>query len=193
MVTNSEGTVLVLEHIVKRGREKRYEKWLTDISAVLKAAPGFIGREVFPPSLPDRPYIIVIRFETGSALREWLDSAEHIALRFESRDMLDQSDRPSVASGFDLWLAPEPNPKRYKLLLITVAAIFLLSLLMPRVLEQLFDTMAPNLKNSTASGLIQTAIIVALMSYAVMPHLTHWLRRWLLPTAVKKKKVQSIK
>src|SRR5688572_28464284 len=99
--------------------------------------------------------------------------------------MLDQSDRPSVTSGFDLWLDPEPNPKRYKLLLIAVAAIFPLSLIIQQVLGQISDTMAPALKNSVVSGLIQTTIIVALMSYAVMPHLTHGLRRWLLGSTSK--------
>jgi len=180
MVKMGEQTVLVLEHNVRRGQEKQYEKWLADIPRVLKAAPGFVGRDVFPPSLPDRPYTIVVRFESGSALRDWVNSAEHKALRLESQDMLDQSDRPSVTSGFDLWLPPEPNPKRYKLLLVTVVAIFPLSLLIPQVLAQLFDTVAPTLKNSVVSGLIQTTIIVALMSYAIMPRLTHRMRRWLL-------------
>src|SRR5687768_12626454 len=117
MIEMGEQTVLVLEHNVKKGYEKRYKEWLTKVPKVLQGAPGFIGRDVFPPSLPDRPYTIVVRFDSGSALRDWVNSEEHKALRVDAQDMLDQSDRPSVTSGFDLWLDPEPNPKQYKLLL----------------------------------------------------------------------------
>lgn len=183
MSGKAEQTVLVLEHNVRKGREKRYKEWLVNIPEVLDSAPGFVGRDVFPPGLPDRPYTIVVRFASEEALQAWLDSEEHRSLREQSQDMLDQSDRPSVTSGFDLWLAPEPNPERYKVLLLSIAAIFPLSLLIPRGLEQVFETMAPSLKNTPVSGLIQTAVIVALMSYAIMPRLTHRLRRWLLGTA----------
>jgi uncharacterized protein len=180
-----EQTVLVLEHNVKKGHEKVYKAWLADIPNVLDTAPGFVGRDVFPPSLPDRPYTIVVRFESGAALQAWLESPAHNNLRAESQDMLDRSDRPSVTSGFDLWLDPEPNPKRYKLLIVTVVAIFPLSLILPQFLEQFFDAVAPTLKGSMVSGLAQTTIIVGLMSYAIMPRLTHRLRRWLLGSEPK--------
>jgi antibiotic biosynthesis monooxygenase (ABM) superfamily enzyme len=101
--------------------------------------------------------------------------------------MLDQSDRPTVASGLDLWLDPEPNPRRYKLLIVTVAAIFPLSILLPYLLGLFFDAVAPSLKGSIVSGLVQTTIIVALLSYTVMPRLTHRLRRWLLGSTARSK------
>jgi uncharacterized protein len=187
MSERDDQTVLILEHNVKKGYESRYKEWLGKIPAILQTAPGFVGRDVFSPSLPDRPYTIVLRFESGSALRNWIDTDEHKGLRRESQDMLDQSDRPTVASGLDLWLDPEPNPKRYKLLIVTVAAIFPLSILLPYLLGPFFETVAPSLKGSVVNGLVQTTVIVALMSYAVMPRLTHRLRRWLLGSTDKKR------
>lgn len=180
MSEKDDQTVLILEHNVKKGHETHYKEWLTKIPEILQTAPGFVGRDVFPPSLPDRPYTVVLRFESGAALRNWIESDKHNALRNESREMLDQSDRPSVASGLDLWLDPEPNPQRYKMLVVTVAAIFPLSILVPYLLETFFDAVAPTLKGSLINGLVQTTVIAGLLSYAIMPRLTHRLRRWLL-------------
>lgn len=188
MTERDDQTVLILEHNVKKGQEKRYKEWLAKIPEILRTAPGFVGRDIFPPSLPDRPYTIVLRFDSGAALRDWIDTDEHKTLRSESRDMLDQTDRPTVASGLDLWLDPEPNPKRYKMLIVTVAAIFPLSILLPYLLGPFFEAVAPSLKGSVVNGLIQTTLIVALLSYAVMPRLTHRLRRWLLGSMPKSEK-----
>jgi len=188
MSNREDQTVLILEHYVKKGQERHYKEWHAKIPEILEAAPGFIGRDIFPPSLPDRPHTIVLRFDSGPALRDWIETDEHKALRRESQGMLDQSDRPTVASGLDLWLDPEPNPKRYKVLFVTVAAIFPLSILLPYILGPFFDAVAPSLKGSMVSGLVQTTIIVGLMSYAVMPRLTHRLRRWLLGSAAKSEK-----
>ena len=182
MPESNAPTVLILEHTVKRGQEKKYEEWLGGVVETLQAAPGFVGRDIFPPNLPDRPYTIVVRFETNADLQAWVHSPEHKALRLEARDMLDQTDHPSLASGSDLWLARDPNPKQYKLLLISVVAIFPLTILVPFFVERFFDTMAPTMKGTAVAGIIQTAIIGALMSYMVMPQLTHRFRRWLLGT-----------
>lgn len=185
MSEQNNETVLILEHNVKKGYEKRYQEWLLKVPQILQTVPGYVGRDVFPPSVPDRPYTVVVRFDSGSALRKWIESTEHNKLRRESQEMLDQGDRPTVAPGLDLWLDPEPHPKRHKLLVVTVAAIFPLSLLVPRVLEPLFDAVAPSLRGSMVNGIVQTTVIVALMSYAVMPRLTHRLRRWLLGSVPK--------
>src|SRR5258708_3299475 len=104
MSERDDQTALILKHNVKKGQEEHYREWLAKIPEILQTAPGFIGRDIFPPSLPDQPYTVVLRFDSGSALQAWIETPEHKEFRRESQYMLHQIGRSTVASGFDLWL-----------------------------------------------------------------------------------------
>lgn len=188
MVNIDEPTALVIEHTIKPGNQRRYEEWLAEILEAVKKAPGYIGREIFPPNGTDKPYIIIVRFQTHADLQNWLDSTERKDFIRKVRDTLDGGDKTSVKAGIDVWFTPENalhKPPAYKQFLITLAAIYPLTLIVPRVVAPLAETFTP-LKNPFFGNFIVAVIIVGLMTYVIMPNLTGWLRSWLFKQAARK-------
>ncbi len=189
MTEADQTTALVIEHTVKRGNEERYKQWLSEIFEASKNFPGYLGREVFPPSGENKPYIIIVRFETNRDLQQWLDSPERKAFIEKMEDALEVGDKTSIKAGIDVWFTPNdaPNkPPAYKQFLLTAAAIYPLSLFIPRLLSPLFKT-APVFENSFVRGLVVTIVLVGLMTYIVMPYLTLWLHDWLFRQAAENK------
>lgn len=174
-------TALVIEHMVKSGNEQRYKQWLAEIFEASKNFPGYLGREVFPPGGENKPYIIIVRFETDRDLQQWLDSPERKAFIEKMRDALQAGDKTFIKAGIDVWFTPADASQRapaYKQFLLTVGAIYPLSLFVPRLLSPLFE-MTTAFGNPFIRGLAVTVILGWLMTYVVMPRLTHWLRGWL--------------
>jgi hypothetical protein len=184
-VNGNEPTALVIEHTIERENQPRYENWLKEILEAVSASPGYLGREVFPATGDELTYTTIVRFQANQDLERWLDSPERKAFIEKVHDAFEGGDRTSVRAGIDVWFTP-PNstnkPQPYKQFLITAAAIYPLSLLVPRLLSPLFEAV-PFLGHPLASGLIVTSIIVGLMTYVVMPYVTQLLRNWLFKSA----------
>jgi antibiotic biosynthesis monooxygenase (ABM) superfamily enzyme len=181
MLNENETTALIIEHKVRAGAEKRYEKWLGEILEFTKKSPGYLGREIFPPSAAGEPYLVIVRFRSEKDLQNWLDSKEREAAIARMHGEFEEGDKTEVRAGIDVWFTPKNaahKPRPYKQFLLATAAIYPLSLIVPRLLAPLFE-FAPPLKHPLLAGLIITAIIVGLMTYLVMPFLTTHLRGWL--------------
>jgi uncharacterized protein len=181
MLNETETTALVIEHKVKAGAEKRYEKWLGEILEHTQKSPGYLGREIFPPASAGDPYLIIVRFRSQADLQNWLASKERKAAIERMQGEFEEGDKTDIRAGIDVWFTPKNavrKPRPYKQFLLTTAAIYPLSLLVPRALSPLFE-FVPTLKHPLLAGLIITAIIVGLMTYLVMPFLVAQLRDWL--------------
>lgn len=189
MLKDDQTTALVIEHTVKKGYEQRYQHWLSEILEASRKFPGYLGREVFPPGGENKPYVIIVRFATEGDLQQWLGSPERKDFIEKMQDAFEVGDKTSVKAGIDVWFTPNdaPNkPPAYKQFLLTAAAIYPLSLFIPQLLSPLFKT-APVFENSFVRGLVVTLVLVGLMTYIVMPNLTHWLHDWLFRRAAENK------
>lgn len=181
MVNAMEPTALVIEHTIKKGSELRYEGWLARILEATTKAPGYLGREVFPPGTDDKPYITIVRFRTSDDLQKWLGSKDRKAFINEIQDTLQHGDKTSIKAGIDVWFTPADAPTRppaYKQFLLTIAAIYPLTILIPGLLSPALEAFSV-FRNRFVGGLIINIVIVGLMTYLIMPNLTHWLRHWL--------------
>lgn len=181
MLKENDATALVIEHKVRAGAEKQYEKWLAEILELTRKSPGYLGREIFPPAVPNEPYIVIVRFQTERDLHIWLDSPERKAAIERMSGEFEEGDKTEVKAGIDVWFTPRNAPRKprpYKQFLVSLGAIYPLTLIVPRLLKPVFENF-PVLKNPFLSGLIVTAIIVGLVTYLVMPRLTKWLHNWL--------------
>ena len=193
MENAQDTTALIIEHTIKKGDERRYEKWLGEILKATKKSSGYLGREVFPPDAAGKPYIIIVRYRTSEDLQKWLDSAEREMFINEMRDALSGGDKTFIKAGIDVWFSPAnaaKTPPAYKQFLVTAIAIYPLSLIVPQLLAPLFEA-APALENPLLGGLLITVILVGLMTYLIMPLLTGWLRDWLYETANRDEKMEK--
>jgi uncharacterized protein len=167
---------------VKPGHEVFYESFLKGIIAAAAQFPGHLGVEVFrPTAAADGDYRVVYRFDTVEHLQAWLDSDERATWLARAEPHVIGPIRTRILTGLEAWftLAHRPDlapPARYKMAILTWAAIFPLSTLMVRV----GDPFLTQLSFVPRLG-VTTAATVALMTWLVMPRVTRLLRRWLYP------------
>lgn len=181
MAQTEEITALIIEHTVKPSEQKRYEKWLAEILHAVSSSSGYLGREVFPPNGAGKTYTTIVRFNSPENLHGWLGSAERAEFIGQLADILENGDQTTIKAGIDVWFEPSDAPRKtpaYKQFLVTLAAIYPLSLIVPNVLSPLL-TNSDLLANRFVSGFLVSAVIVGLMSYLVMPNATRLLHGWL--------------
>ena len=183
VIPDSAPVTVVVNRIVKPGREAEFERWLQAVSQVVAGFPGHLGMDVFRPPAGEREYVFVYRFDTHQNLRRWSESRERMDWVARADALCDES-HLQLITGLEHWFqmpkrhapgAPQPPP-RWKMALITWLAIFPLINVMNLVLAPLLGGLPAIVRT-----LVSTAILVPLMTWVVMPAMTRLFLRWLFP------------
>ncbi|MEX1201115.1 MAG: antibiotic biosynthesis monooxygenase [Methylophaga sp.] len=187
MQTNSdnplfEGATAVISHQVAKDKHTEYEDWLNEIGPQCKSASGHLDLHVIRPIAGlTETYTIIIRFDTQSHLRGWMESAKRGELIEKASPLLVKGDDFYISSGLDFWFTPQQAntkiPIRWKQALVTWSAIYPLVLLLPFLLPGLHRLGLP--ENHYLDTLLITGIAVLLMVYLVMPRYTKLIHAWL--------------
>ena len=159
----------------------RYEDWLKEIVPAAQRFAGHQGVNVIRPHGSSDAYTIVLHFDTVEHLRAWLDSDVRSQLIAKTRPFLRAEEHVDIKTGFEFWFTPPPGgkpAKPYKQFLVTFSAIFPLTILVPWLLEPVFAWL-PTLGLPVVQPFIIAALIVAVMTYVVMPRYTRLISRWL--------------
>ena len=159
----------------------RYEDWLKEITLVAQQFAGHQGVNVIRPHGVGDVYTIVLHFDTTEHLRSWLGSDDRRKLVKKIRPFLRSDENIDIKTGIEFWFTPPPGgrpAKPHKQFLVTLSAIFPLTILVPWLLHPLFASY-PTLGLPGISHLIIAAAIVGIMTYVVMPHYTRLVARWL--------------
>jgi antibiotic biosynthesis monooxygenase (ABM) superfamily enzyme len=171
----------IVRHRPLPGAAARYEEWLKEIIPVARRCAGHQGVNVIRPDTDSDAYTIVVHFDTLGHLRTWLESKARMRLIEEIRPFLQADESVDIETGLEFWFTPPPgrrSAKPYKQFLITLSAIFPLTVVIPSVLQPLFSAI-PVLSLPGVGHLIVAAIIVGLMTYVVMPPYARLVSRWL--------------
>lgn len=173
---------MIVSRRVRPGRESEYERWIEGIVAAAREFPGYAGTEVIRPGVGgEREYVIVLKFSTYDQVKAWATSPERQEW-LERAEPLTQDTTVQVVSGLEAWFTlpgqqRRPAPPRYKMALLTTAALYPLLLLSGVTLEPLFAPLPDPI-----GLLISTSILVTLMTYLIMPRVTALLKGWLYPS-----------
>jgi uncharacterized protein len=174
--------VSVSRHTVIPGKDQEYEAWLREIVAIAGKAEGQRGMNVIPPHTGSRTYTIVLHFDALEHLEQWLSSEVWKRLILEVQHLLQDGDQVEIKTGLEFWFRPpdseQKRAKPYKQFLITLSVIFPLTMLVPWLLMPLFRAV-PFLGVSAIIHFVVAAVIVALMTYVIMPHYTRLMAAWL--------------
>jgi uncharacterized protein len=96
--------------------------------------------------------------------------------------LLEHGDQVDIKTGLEFWFTPptpaQRHPPPYKQFLLTLSAIFPLTLLVPWMLRPLFQTV-PVLGLPVVSNFVISAAIVGLMTYVIMSRYTRLVAGWL--------------
>jgi antibiotic biosynthesis monooxygenase (ABM) superfamily enzyme len=159
----------------------RYEDWLKEIIPVARQCAGHQGVNVIRPHAASDPYTIVLHFDSVANLRKWLDSQTRMRLVEKIRPFLQVEENIDIKTGLEFWFTPPPGgkpAKPYKQFLLTLSVIFPLTVVVPWLLQPVFGWV-PVLALPVIRHFIIAAAIVAIVVYAVMPHYTRLVSRWL--------------
>jgi uncharacterized protein len=174
--------VSVSRHTVIPGKDQEYEAWLREIVPIAGNAEGQRGMNVIRPHMGSRTYTIVLHFAALEHLEQWLASEVWKRLILEVQHLLQDGDQVEIKTGLEFWFRPpdseQKRAKPYKQFLITLSVIFPLTILVPWLLTPLFRA-APILGVSAITHFLVAAVIVALMTYVIMPHYTRLMAAWL--------------
>lgn len=176
----NKSVALIITHTIKAGEEKRYEAWLTDILSAVSSFPGYLGREIFRPAHGTRTYTTIVRFDSYDHLTAWVESDARKSFVSRVSDLLEKGDVHEIRTGIDFWFTPAGvrPPKPWKQFLLTLTAVYPLSLIIPRLFSPLFRD-APILSQPLIKGLLIAATLTALLTFVIMPRYTRLVKRWL--------------
>ena len=176
------GTVaFIITHKIRAGEEKRYEAWLADILKASSGFPGYLGREIFRPSDGGRKYTSVVRFDSLDSLNGWAESETRALFVSKVHDLLEQGDQVEIRSGIDFWFTPEgvKPPKLWKQFVLTVSAVYPLSLIIPFFILSPLGKAVPVLGNVFVSSFLMAVILTGMLTFVIMPSYTRLMKRWL--------------
>jgi antibiotic biosynthesis monooxygenase (ABM) superfamily enzyme len=174
--------VCVIRHSVMPGHEAAYEAWLREIVGVAGNAEGDRGVNITRPRTGSRTYTIVLHFDTLEHLELWLASEAWSRLMLEVQPLLQVGDAVEIKTGLEFWFTPagseQKHAKPYKQFLVTLSVIFPLTMLVPWLLTPVFRA-APVFAMPGIIHLLVASIVVALMTYVIMPRYTRLMAAWL--------------
>lgn len=128
--------------------------------------------ERYPPPTGSRTYTIVLHFDALEHLQQWLTSELWKRLILKVQHVLQDDDQVEIKTGLEFWFSPpdseQKRAKPYKQFLITLSAIFPLTMLVPWLLTPLFRA-APILGMPGIADFLVAAVVVTLMTYVIMP------------------------
>jgi len=180
-VPRSESVTAVIRHQVRTGAAADYEQWLRRIVPIAERFPGHRGVHVIHPPSGGGLYTVTIRFDSLLHAEDWFQSAARRALLEEVGPLLASDEEVQTVTGLEFWFHTDASQKaarRYKQFLLTLAVIFPLTLLVPVPLRWLSEWL-PVLRNFYVAHFASAAVVVALMTYVLMPRIVRRVAGWL--------------
>ncbi|HLO47346.1 MAG TPA: antibiotic biosynthesis monooxygenase [Kamptonema sp.] len=178
----NEPVTAVICQFVKPGLESAYEEWVAGISAVARGFEGHCGVSIIRPTKEiESEYVIILRFDRYSHLRTWMESDTRKEWIEKAKMLVRKSENVQLMTGLETWFSlPEKPlklpPPRYKMVIITWFAVYSCITVIQYFLGPIFKLLPP-----VIASILSTGIVVAMLTYVVMPRLTRLFYRWLYP------------
>jgi len=176
--------VSVIRHEVRPGHESAYEAWFTEVHPVARAFEGHHGVAIVRPPEGSRTYTVVLHFDTLEHLKAWLESDVRQRLLERVRPHLVQPGEVEIRPGLDFWLSlpGQRHALPHRQFLLALSVVFPLSLVVPALLEPLFRRI-PGGDLLVVRALLVSGLMVALMTWVVLPRYTRAVAGWLYGTS----------
>ena len=183
MTDRKDLPTVVIVRRVKPGCEAEFVAWTEGFTAALASFPGCVQCRALPPVPGAQPeWVFVFAFQTPQDLRAWIGSEVRRDWLARADALVERYGQAQVSSGIEQLfslLPPDvaPPPPVWK-----VAVTVLLGLYPASVLNQAF--LAPLLQPLPlpVRALVSTVVVVAVMTWGVMPLVTRLLKPWLYPS-----------
>ncbi len=173
---------MVWSRRARRGAETALEETIDALTRAMAQAHGYQGAVTMRPQ-PGHPpiFTIVAHFASQADLDVWTSSEIRGRLFAQAEQVSVGGLNVQQAAGLEAWfqLPGSPivlPPARYKMAAITWLAIFPLLVVANLTAAALLPRVPPLVRLVPVS-----LILIALMTWFVMPQMTKWFRFWLFP------------
>ncbi|KGF73265.1 antibiotic biosynthesis monooxygenase [Neosynechococcus sphagnicola sy1] len=183
--TENHQVTAIISHVVRPGREQGYEEWFHGIATAAQKFTGYLGVNAIRPRDHAHPeYVHIVRFDHYNTLKKWLESETRREWIERLQPLIEKPETVQTLTGLETWfsLSNKPMkspPPRYKMALVTWLGVFITLAILTRLLAPLLSGL-PVLLNQ----LITTGLVVAFLTYLIMPRLTQLFRQWLYPKSL---------
>ena len=168
---------MTIARTVAPGRENEFEDWSAALTRAAAAWPGFLGAGLLRPGHVGEAWHVVFRFATPADLASWESSPERAAILAAGEPLVYATASHRV-TGLETWFAlpgrTAPAPPRWKMFVVSAAAIYLLNV----VLTTLYGSFIASSPTVLRIALVSVPV-TALMTWVVMPPAARALERWL--------------
>src|SRR4051794_23624333 len=172
-----EPVTVTVARVVRPDRRPAFERWAEQALAMAASFPGNLGATLLHPGEGSSEYHLVYRFADDESLAGWERSPQRRELLADLAEMVDQ-ERYARVEGLDSFFTRPAAPgPRWRLTVLTIAAIFSITSLLQLVV-------LPHVAGwpLEARLLLSACLVVTGLGHVVMPVLTRVLDRWLRPS-----------
>lgn len=176
-----EGPVTVsVSRRIKPGHEVEYEKWVHGIVEATTPFPGHQGVNILRPSeQTGGRYVLIYRYDSWEHCRAWEKSSVRAEWVAKLENIIEGEDQWKRVGGLEFWfdLPQVPvasTPSQHKMALTLVVVVFVLVYLAQLILGPLLADWP-----LVARVFLISTLQVLLLTYLVMPRITHLLKSWL--------------
>jgi len=169
--------------LVKPGKTKEFETWLTEIHNITKEFEGFISVDMIRPTdLSILEYITLVKFDSYENLMVWKESPITAKCVEKLPDLIITALEAQEATGLQLWFdrpiahLKSKEPPFWKQAVVGVICVYPLIIFLNWVLAPVTGWLPGEIVL-----LISVIILSGLLTYPVMPWVTRLLRSWLYP------------
>lgn len=174
---------LVISEIVEPQLIEKYEVWTKGINRAASEFEGYLGTSIIRPRDHDHPeYVTIVKFDNYEHFRRWQFSPTCQEWIKQGQALVVNRTRQE-RHGLELWfnLPQHPaqsvvQPAYYKQVIVGAIAVYPLIVLASALLGPVLKGLHPQL-----ALFISVLFVSALLTYPVMPMLTHLLNFWLYP------------
>ena len=178
-VESQKSLPFIITYTVKCDEEEEYEHWLRQMLEAVSRFPGYVGSEIFQPAQHTEKRTTVVRFDSNEHLNAWVQSDVHKTFVERVKELVQKVDMHEIMVGIDFSFIPEIRRlKPWKQFLITLSAVYPLSLVIPIVVSR-FSNIVPLMSNRWIQGVLRATILVAVPVFLSTPLYTRLIRRWL--------------
>jgi uncharacterized protein len=170
---------IVIERRAHPGAKDAFEKWVKELIESAGRSTGLEGSSVLAAGGGD--HFVLLRFASQGDLDRWQAWPEVVTLLQKADAFSTTLGQSSVQTGFETWFtlpglpAPPGPPPKWKMALVTWSAV------LPQVIALSF--IVPRSLPFPLGSAVSSAILVAMLTWVVMPRLTKLLYPWLYPSA----------
>jgi len=171
--------IVVVHRRVKPGCEKDYERAVREFIAYAIGSPGHQGMQLREPEAGGRDYTVIAKFRSLADRRAFTSSAGYLAWMQRLRALTESDPEIAELSGLESWFTPSgqtylAKPPKWKMAILTFASVYCVTVLIALTIGPFISVWPIFFRNAVVAS-----IVVAALTWVVMPNLTRVLHTWL--------------